>query len=317
MRAAFLGTDRFAISTLDRLIESPRHELAGVVTGPDKPAGRGRRLTPTPVRAHLLARGIDLPVLTPMRLKDPAFHERFRALRADVAVVVAFRILPPEVFDAPRYGTLNVHPSLLPRFRGPAPINWTLIEGETETGVSVIRITSRVDAGGVLMQKRVPVDPLETAGELAARLAPVGAGMVLDVLDALPRGERRPIPQDESAATKAPKLGKRDGRLDWSRPAREVHNRARGVTPWPGALSTIRGRQVKLFNTRPLADREGAPGAVLEAGGKAGRLVIACGEGALEVGEIQLQGKKRMSVSDFLRGFPIEPGACFDGGGDG
>ncbi len=308
MRVVFLGTDRFGVPTLDRLMTSPEHELVGVVTGPDKPSGRGRKLTPTPVHQHVLDHTPDVPVFTPRKLKDPAFHEQFRVFDADAAVVVAFRILPPQIFDAPTHGTLNVHPSLLPKYRGPAPLNWALINGDTETGVSVIRITQKVDAGGVLLQERYPLDPHETAGDLAIRLAPVGGEMILRALQGLELGELSPLPQDESLVSKAPKLEKEDGRLDWTLPAVELHNRARGVTPWPGAFTTLRGKQLKLFATRPLDGGSGDPGTILEADGRSGWLVIACGNGALQIREVQLQGKKRMSVSDFLRGYQIKPG---------
>ncbi|MCB2211515.1 methionyl-tRNA formyltransferase [bacterium] len=308
MRVVFLGTDRFGVPTLDRLITSSGHELVGVVTGPDKPSGRGRKLTPTPVRQHVLDHTPDVPVLTPRKLKDPAFHEQFRALEPDAAVVVAFRILPPQIFDAPKHGTLNVHPSLLPKYRGPAPLNWALINGDNETGVSVIRITQKVDAGGVLLQERYPLDPNETAGDLAIRLAPVGGEMILRALQGLELGELSPLPQDESLVSKAPKLEKEDGRLDWTRPAIELHNRARGVTPWPGAFTTLHGKQLKLFATRPLDGGSGDPGTILEADGRAGWLVIGCGSGALQIREVQLQGKKRMSVSDFLRGYQVTIG---------
>ncbi len=314
MRVAFLGTAEFAVPTLRGLLESD-HEVVGVVTGPDKPAGRGRRLRPTPVKR--VAEAAGLPLLTPSRLKDPAFLADFTSRRPDVAVVVAFRILPRELFTLPPHGTLNVHPSLLPRYRGPAPVNWALINGERETGVSIIRISETVDAGGLLLQEKVAVDPLETAGELAARLASLGAMMTLRALEGLAEGSLVPLPQDDSLVTRAPKLVKEDGRIDWSRSALEVHNRVRGVDPWPGAYGTLSGRMLKLFRSRPLEHPSGQPGEILEAGGE---LVVACGAGAVAFAEVQLAGKKRMQVSDFLRGFRLAVGARFESvveGGDG
>ncbi len=308
MRVVFLGTDRFGIPTLEQLLASDNHELVGVVTGPDKLAGRGRKMQPTPVRKFVADNESNVPVLMPERLKDPAFHEQFRALEPDVAVVVAFKILPPAIFDMPKHGVLNVHPSLLPRYRGPAPLNWALINGDTETGVSVIRITKQVDAGGVLLQTRHPIDQYETSRDLAVRLAPVGGKMILEAIAALEKGGLTPIPQDETLVTKAPKLGKEDGVLDWSQTALQVHNRARGVTPWPGAQTTLHGKQLKVFSTAPQDDLFSDPGVVVEADANSGRFVIGCGQGALKINEVQLQGKKLMRVSDFLRGYPVEVG---------
>ncbi len=308
MRVVFLGTDRFGIPTLESILGSDVHELVGVATGPDKLAGRGRKMQPTPVRKYVRENSPSTPILMPERLKDPTFHEQLRALKPDVAVVVAFKILPPEVFGLPKYGTLNVHPSLLPKYRGPAPLNWTLINGDTETGVSVIRITEQVDAGGVLLQTHHTLDLYETSRDLAVRLAPIGGEMILEAIAGLEKGGLAPIPQDEASVTKAPKLSKEDGLLDWSHPALTLHNRARGVTPWPGAYTTLHDKQLKIFSTSPLDQASGNPGTIVEADDKTGRLVIACGEGALKINEVQLQGKKRMRVSDFLRGYKISVG---------
>jgi methionyl-tRNA formyltransferase len=308
MRVIFLGTDRFGIPTLEKLLASNDHELVGVVTGPDKLAGRGRKMQPTPVRKFVADNAPKLRVLMPESLNNPAFHYKFQALEADVAVVVAFKILPPAIFDMPKHGVLNVHPSLLPRYRGPAPLNWALINGDTETGVSVIRITKKVDAGGVLLQTRHALDPYETSRDLAVRLAPIGGDMILEAISGLEKGGLEPIPQDESLVTKAPKLSKEDGVLDWSQPAVQIHNRVRGVNPWPGAQTTLHGKQLKVFSTAPVDDLFSDQGVVVEADDKTGRLVIGCGQGALKINEVQLQGKKRMRVSDFLRGYQVEVG---------
>jgi methionyl-tRNA formyltransferase len=308
MRVVFLGTDRFGIPTLECLLKSDDHELVGVVTGPDKLAGRGRKMQPTPVRNYLAEHAPSIPVLMPEKLKDPAFHEQFRALKPDVAVVVAFRILPAAIFEIPKHGVLNVHPSLLPRYRGPAPLNWALINGDTETGVSVIRISKQVDAGGVLLQTTHQLGPFETSRDLAVRLAPIGGEMILEAIAGLEAGGLKPIPQDDSLVTKAPKLSKEDGLIDWSKSALQVHNRARGVTPWPGASTTLHDKQLKVFATAPQDDLFSEPGIVIEADEKAGRFVIGCGHGALKINEVQLQGKKRMRVSDFLRGYQVKVG---------
>jgi len=306
VRVAFLGTAAFAIPTLEALLESG-HEVVAVITGPDKPAGRGRSLKPTPVKSFALEAGVKT-IWTPTSPRDPEFIADFQALKLDAAVVVAYRILPPEVFDSPKYGTLNVHPSLLPRYRGPAPLNWALINGDKETGVSIIRISEKVDAGGVVKQIKVPLDPNETVAELAERLAPIGGKMVLESLEGLQQGTLSPIEQDEELVTKAPKLRKEDGHLDWTLSARQLHNRIRGVTPWPGAFTSLPdGKTLKLFNTRwEEVESICKPGEIIGLQEKSEVLNIACGEGTLIVDEVQLEGKKRMSVSDFLRGYPLQ-----------
>lgn len=307
MRLAFLGTAPFAVPVLEALTAS-KHEVAVVVTGPDKPAGRGRKSHSTPVKLSALEAG--LTVLTPSTPRDPKFIHEFRALGLDAAAVVAYRILPPEVFDAPRLGTLNVHPSLLPKYRGPAPIQWALINGDTETGISIIRITDAVDAGGVVLQRRVPVDPDETAGQLAERLAPLGGELVLEALSGLAAGTLKPLPQNEAEVTRAPKLSKEDGLIDWSQNAKSVHNRIRGVTPWPGAYTILPdGKVLKLFESRAESNCEGkSAGEVIRAGERGESLKIACGEGAVHIHQVQLEGKRRMTAGEFLRGYDLPSG---------
>ncbi len=306
MRIAFLGTAEFAVPVLEKLLEfhSPggNYEVVGVVTGPDKPAGRGRKLLPTPVK--ICAEKNVLPILTPTRFKDPDFLRAYSVWKPDVAIVVAFKILPPEVFDLPPLGTLNIHPSLLPAYRGPAPLNWALINGDTETGVSIIRISSKVDAGGVLLQKRVAISPNETAGDLSDRLAPLGGEMVLETLAGIENKSVSPIPQDESMVTRAPKLAKTDGELDWLKSAEDIHNLVRGVSPWPGAYTNLQEDSLKLFGSR-LTNGTGKPGEILYTGKD---LVIACGEGAVSFTGVQRQGKRKMSVPDFIRGFSLSIG---------
>jgi len=299
MRVAFLGTSPFAVPTLDALLAS-EHEVVGVVTGPDKPAGRGRSLKPTPVKMRAIE--AELPVLTPEKLKDPEFLKAYSEWKADAAVVVAFRILPKEVFDLPKYGTLNLHPSLLPRYRGPAPLNWAIINGDSETGISVIRIAKKVDAGGVVLQKSTPLSENENADQLARRLAPIGGQMIVDALDSVVAGTLKPIPQDEALVTKAPKLSKEDGLIDWNSSAENVHNRIRGVFPWPGAYTFLNGKVLKLYDSF-LSDLKGETGEICSVGSE---LIVACGKGSIGFREVQLQGKKRMSVSDFIKGHPLE-----------
>ncbi len=299
MRVALLATADFAIPALKALISSS-HQVVGVITGPDQPSGRGQKVQATPVKSA--AKSLHLPILTPERFKDPTFLAEYASWRPDLAVVAAFRILPPQVFDLPPLGTLNIHPSLLPELRGPAPIPWALIQGKTETGVSIIRITNRVDAGGVLLQRRVTIDPDETAGQLASRLAEIGAELLLETIERLNWGTLLPIPQDENAVTKAPKLAKDDGRIDWSQDALTVHNRVRGVTPNPGAFTFLDNSLIKLSHSR-LSDGGGNPGEILSITDS--RLVVACSKGAVEFSEIQRSGKRRLTIEEFFRGYHL------------
>ncbi len=309
LRTVFIGTDAFGLPTLEALEKSGQIALAGVVTGPDKRAGRGKKLAETPVANWVQQHRPELPLLKPPNLKDPAFHRAFADLDAEAALVVAFRILPPAVFDQPRLGTLNVHPSDLPRYRGPAPLNWALINGDAETRVSIIRITKRVDAGGVVLKSEpLTIGERETAHDLALRLAPVGGELAVRALLGLRDGTLEAMPQREADATRAPKLSKGDGVLDWRQTARQVHDRARGVTPWPGAQTSWRGELLKLADSVPIEDLAGEPGIVLEAEQKRGRIVVACGEGAVAFRQLQAPGTRMMPADAFLRGRPLAPG---------
>jgi methionyl-tRNA formyltransferase len=302
MRIAFLGTAPFAVPTLDALLNS-KHEVVGVVTGPDKPVGRGRQLQPTPVKERALEAGLE--ILTPEKLKSKEFLEKYRSWKPDAAVVVAYRILPEVVFDLPKFGTLNLHPSLLPKYRGPAPLNWTLINGDSETGISVIRICKEVDAGGVVLQRKIALDPFETTHDLAVRLAPEGGQMIVDALEGLFENRLEVIEQNESLVTKAPKLVKEDGIIDWNRDSISIHNQVRGLFPWPGSYSYLNGKTIKLFGSKPIENISEKPGSVVN---NDDSLVISCGKNAISFDEVQLQGKKKMPVSDFLRGFDIPIG---------
>ncbi len=302
MRIAFLGTAPFAVPTINALLNSD-HEVVGVVTGPDKPVGRGRKLQPTPVKERALKAGLE--ILTPEKLKNKEFLEKYRSWKPDAAVVVAYRILPEVVFDLPKFGTLNLHPSLLPKYRGPAPLNWTLINGDNETGISVIRICKIVDAGGVVLQRKIALDPFETTHDLAVRLAPEGGQMIVDALEGLFENRLEVIEQDESLVTKAPKLVKEDGIIDWNRDSISIHNQVRGLFPWPGSYSYLNGKTIKLFGSKPVENISEKHGIVVN---NDDSLVISCGKDAISFDEVQLQGKKKMPVSDFLRGFDIPIG---------
>ena len=298
MRLAFFGTAGFALPILDRILAS-EHDVVGVVTGPDKPVGRGRKLTPTVIKQRALDEG--LPVLTPERLKDKDFLEDLKEWQPEIAVVVAYRILPREVFDLPRHGTLNIHPSLLPKYRGPAPLNWAIIKGERETGVSIIRISENVDGGGVVLQERIPLDPTITAGELSDIASRMGADLIIEALSGIEEGSLRPIKQDEALVTKAPKLSREDGRIDWTRPAHEIHNLVRGLHPWPGAFTTLRGKPIKVFESHVVNEwAKGRPGQVMKVDEEG--LSVVTGDGIIVFRELQLEGKRQMAAEDLARG---------------
>lgn len=303
MRLIFMGTPDFAIPSLKILIDQ-HYDIAAVVTVPDKPAGRGRQLTPSPVKRYAEER--QLPVLQPERLRDPSFVSQLTSLGADLAVIVAFRILPPEVFTVPKFGSFNLHASLLPKYRGAAPIQWAIIRGERETGVTTFFLNAAVDTGNIILQARVPIREEDTAGDLHDTLADVGAEIVLHTVRLIEHGKAAPRQQDPSAASPAPKLFKEDCAINWGATAEEVHNFIRGLSPRPCAYTFHRQAMLNVYRSRLL--REGAaerPGTVLEADR---RLVVGTGRGAVELLELQLEGKKRMPAEEFLRGYGLGQG---------
>jgi methionyl-tRNA formyltransferase len=299
MRVLFYGTPEFAVPTL-RALEAA-HRIVGVVTQPPRPAGRGQRPRASAVKQVALAGGH--PVLEPTRLRDPEWPERLRALDPDVAVVVAFgQILPPAVLDVPARGSINVHASLLPRYRGAAPVAWAIIRGERETGVTTFLMDPGMDTGPILLQHGTEIGPEETAGELSARLAELGARLLLDTLDRL--HSLTPHPQDPEAATLAPRLRKEDGLLDWTRPATELCARVRGLNPWPGAFTYGPTGRLLVWRARVVAGA-GAPGALVVAGGA---VCIGTGAGLLEPALVQPESRRTMAWADFLHGARLEPG---------
>jgi methionyl-tRNA formyltransferase len=297
-----MGTPEFAVPSLARLIEAG-HDIIGVVTGPDKPRGRGQKLTPTPVKE--LALQHHLPLLQPESVKDPAFAEAVRVLAPDIAVVVAFRILPRAVFAVPRLGTFNLHSSLLPRYRGAAPINWAVINGDTETGVTTFFLDDRVDTGEMLLQERIAIDPEEDAGSVHDRLAVLGAGVVVRTVDHIIRGDLAPRPQDGGAATPAPKIFKEHCHIDWSKPSRVVHDLIRGLSPHPGAYALHDGRVLKVFRSTVIDGHvRGTPGTVLV---RDGRVMVMAGDHPVELLDLQQEGRRRMTSAEFLRGYTFGP----------
>jgi methionyl-tRNA formyltransferase len=299
----FYGTPAFALPTLDGLLA--RHHVVAVITQPDKPAGRGHAVTASVVKRR--AREAAVPVLQPPRLRDAGWPERLAEYRADVAVVAAFgQILPKAVLDVPRHGSINVHGSILPRYRGAAPIAWAIMRGETETGITTFQMDAGMDTGDMLLRESTAIGPEETAGELSVRLAEIGARLLLQTLervDSLPR-----IPQDQAQATLAPRLKKEDGWLRPAEPARDLVNRVRGCNPWPGAsLATPAGRLL-IWRARAIsAAANEAPGTLVPSG--EGALAITTGHGLLVPLEVQPENRKAMSWGDFLRGARLQAGA--------
>jgi methionyl-tRNA formyltransferase len=306
LRLIFMGTPDFAVPTLLELV-AHGHEIVAVYTRAPKPGGRrGLQLQPTPVEAE--ARRLAIPVLTPATLKTPEALAEFRAHNADAAVVVAYgMILPQAILDAPRYGCFNLHASLLPRWRGAAPINRAIMAGDAESGVMVMKMDVGLDTGDVAMAKRLPITDTMTAADLHDALAPLGADLMVRAMGALERGGLQLTKQREDGVTYAAKIEKSEARIDWTRPARGVLRHIHGLSPFPGAwcetASDGEPARIKVLRCEP-ADGAGAPGEVLD-----DHLTIACGDAAIRILELQREGKERMKAEDFLRGTPLRAGA--------
>ncbi|WP_043834272.1 methionyl-tRNA formyltransferase [Muricoccus aerilatus] len=299
MRLAFMGSPAFSVPALRALVAAG-HEVACVYAQPPRPAGRGQRETPCPV--HQAAIEMGLPVRTPARVRrDVAEHEAFAALGLDAAVVVAYGlILPKPMLDAPRRGCINIHASLLPRWRGAAPIHAAVLAGDAETGITIMRMDEGLDTGPMLLREATPIGPRETTAEVHDRLSEMGARLVLRALADDPPS----VPQPEEGATYAPKLGKEDGRLDWSETAVALDRRVRGMTPWPGAFTALGGEVLRVLAAEPSAGQEAAPGTVLDDG-----LLVACGGGtALRLLRVQKAGRAAMEAGAFLRGHAVPAG---------
>lgn len=299
LRIIFMGTPEFAVPSLQILVEQG-YQVVAVITAPDKPKGRGRQLATSPVKDYALSQ--NLPILQPTNLKSPAFIEELRSYEANLQVVVAFRMLPEVVWDMPAIGTFNLHASLLPQYRGAAPINWAIINGEEETGATTFFLKHAIDTGNIIYQQKEPITEQDDAGSLYTRLMHMGADLVLKTVQAIAAGDYPQEPQDESVEIRhAPKIFKETCEIDWSRPARELYNFIRGLSPYPAAWSTLEGQQVKIYKTTVVEQSELSP-AALASDGKT-YLHIGTGAGALAVEELQLQGKKRMEIGAFLRGY--------------
>lgn len=343
MRIVFMGTPSFAVASLETLFQNG-FEISAVITAPDKPAGRGRKVQQSAVKEFALIH--DIPVLQPVNLKDPEFIESLAALKPDLQVVVAFRMLPLQVFSLPPLGTFNLHGSLLPQYRGAAPINWAILNGETETGVTSFFLNSEIDKGAILMSEKISIGPDETAGELHDRLMELGAAVVLKTARMIEAGKAEPVVQPVSEDLKpAPKLFKADGEIEWNRSVKNIYNKIRGLSPYPAAYTSLQGLQLKIFEARPLSIAEGealiagvtrislagtieenAAGSIvagtigqtkskedLAAGsfqtdGKT-YLLYRANDGYLFVTDLQLENKKRMKTADFLRGYSFSTSA--------
>jgi methionyl-tRNA formyltransferase len=306
LRVVFFGTPAFAVPSLEALIGS-RHHVAAVVSQPDRPKGRGHHLQPTPTKAVATTHAI--PLLQPAKIRDEAFLQQMRDLRVDLGVVVAFgRILPDALLAIPRLGMINVHASVLPRYRGAAPIQRAVLAGDRETGVTIMRVEHELDAGPTFSVATVPIPPDATSGDVEATLATLGAELLLPVVDALAEGRATETPQDHSLATLAPKVTKDEGIIDWSAPAVVIHNRVRGLQPWPLASTQLGGSRIVIRRTRPRSTlEEGSrntradPGTIVAA--HADDLLVACGDGTeLAILELQPEGRRIMTAREFLAG---------------
>ncbi len=300
MRVVFMGTPDVAVPSLRALIDSD-HEVAAIVTQPDKPRGRGRGVSASPVKQ--LAEEHGIPVLQPTSPKEEAFADALAVFEPQALAVVAYgHILPVAILDvAP---AMNAHFSLLPRYRGAAPVQRALMDGATETGVSVFLLEPTVDTGPVVAVERVEVGPEETAGELLERLAPIGARLLVGAIDDLERGTLTPVPQTDFEASPAPKIKADEAKIDWRRPAPDLANLVRALNPQPGAFTTVKGKRLLVWRARPV-DGTGEPGVILAAGPE---LVVAAGTGALSLTDVQLEGKRVLSAGEFLRGYPLDKG---------
>lgn len=304
MRIVFMGTPAFAVPSLEKLIEAG-HEIVGVFTQPDKPKNRGMKLLPPPVK--VCAQEHEIPVYQPTKLRDGTALAQIQALAPELIVVAAYgRILPDEILDYPKLGCINVHSSLLPRYRGAAPINWAILNGDEKTGVTIMHMATELDAGDIITQAETAIDPDEDAEALYQRLADMGGALLISAVEQLAAGTATRTPQEAAGVTLAPMLGRELSPIDWKRSAQEIHNQVRGLIPWPTATTdAITGDTMKILVTQQTGEATGAPAGTVVAAGKQG-IDMACGDGKiLRIVELQAAGKKRMKAADYLRGNPI------------
>ncbi len=297
LKIVFMGTPEFSIPSLKKLVES-RYNVCAVVTAPDKERGRGKKVSYTPVKEFALQN--NLPVLQPDKMKDESFIKTLKSFNADLFVVVAFRILPAEVFTIPGKGTFNLHGSLLPEYRGAAPIQWALINGEKETGLTTFFIKERVDTGNIIFKEKVMIDDEDNFGTLHDKMSAAGAGLVLNTVNAIADENYTLSEQDNSAATLAPKITSEICLIDWSKPADEIHNLVRGLSPFPCAYFFHNEKKVKIYKTAVVFSENLKTGEIKETKNE---LFIGCGKDSLQILELQLEGRKRLNTEEFLRGY--------------
>jgi len=324
LRTVFCGTPQFAVPSLKKLLSLPEFAVLGVFTQPDRPRGRGNEVSFSPVKEVALAAGI--PIYQPDKVRAPEIEEQLRALAPDVVVIIAYgQIIPGRLLPLARFGWINLHASLLPKYRGAAPIAWAIANGESVTGNTTMRIDAGMDTGEMLLQQELVIGPDETAPELAERLAEAGAGLIIETLRGLESGKLTSRPQDPSAASYAPILKREDGRIDWGRPAQEIYNRMRGFTPWPGAYTRFRGQTCHVWGKpertaseggpykegRPVCEEVSAdsPGTLVL---RHGKLRVACGAATvMELAHVKLEGRKRISATEFANGAHLKVGERF------
>ncbi len=306
MRIVYMGTPDFAVPALEKLAASEAHEVIAVFTQPDKP--RGRKMVLTPPDVKVCAEALGIPVFQPGSMKGEEAYTSLKELNPDVIVVAAYgQILPKSVLELPQYGCVNIHGSLLPKYRGAAPIQQAVLDGEAVTGVTAMQMDVGLDTGDILLTAETPIGENETAGELFDRLAQLGGDLILETLEKLGRGEITPHKQDEALATHTAKIDKSLCPIDFTKTAREVHNKVRGLSPWPVATADIGGKRCKIHATR-LSEKSGAAGTVLSVR----PLIVACGEGSVEILELQQEGRKRMTAEAFLAGHRLSVGDTLD-----
>jgi methionyl-tRNA formyltransferase len=310
LRIVFCGTPAFALPSLRRLIAEPDFEIAGVVTQPDRPSGRGRETSFSAVK--VLALDSNIAVYQPEKIKTEESQSYFEQIAADVVVIIAYgQIIPAPLIALPRLGWINLHGSLLPKYRGAAPINWAIINGETHTGLTTMQIEAGLDSGPTLMKYETEIGPDETAPQLTTRLSEAGASLVVETLRKCAAGEIHPTPQDHSHKTLAPPLKKQDGRLDWSLPAQQIYNRLRGLQPWPGSFTSFRGKTCGVWGKPAEHQACAEPGRLLPI---AEDLLVVCGEGtALKLEAVQLEGRKKTTAQEFANGARLVSGEKFSG----
>lgn len=304
MNVVFMGTPQFAVVSLKRMLAENINVVA-VVTTPDKKKGRGLKIHASPVKVEAIKHRI--PVLQPDKLKDSDFYQQLSQLRPDLIAVVAFRILPENIFTLPPLGTVNLHGSLLPKYRGAAPINWAIINGETETGVTTIFIKKEVDTGNIIDSQKIKISENMTAGELHDEMADIGAKLLIRTCQKIEEGRVQPTIQDETLATPAPKIFKDNCKIHFNLPAQQVHNFIRGLSPYPAAFTLLDGKMVKLFDSRIIEtqnNKQDKPGTIIDI--KGNRLIVQCDKGLISIGEIQMEGKRRIQIDEFLRGYKLE-----------